>query len=89
MSPEKIIGYARDAGCVLVGLGGITYQIVTGETDAALLTVCMGLLGYAGAANVRQLRPPASRSGGRARSSRSSSSASRSPSSSSAEAGEP
>lgn len=89
MSPEKIIGYARDAGCVIVGLGGISYQIVIREANAALLTVCMALLGITGAINVRQLRPPPSRNGGRARSSRSSSPASRSPSSSSAEGGEP
>jgi hypothetical protein len=79
VSPEKIIGYVRDAGCVLVGLGGITYQIVTGQTSVQLLTVCMALLGITGAINVRQLRPPTrSTSGGRGRSSRASSSASRS-----------
>jgi hypothetical protein len=79
VSAEKIIGYSRDAGCVLVGLGGITYQIVTGDTNPQLLTVCITLLGLAGAVNIRQLRPPRrSTTGGRGQSSRSSSSASRS-----------
>jgi hypothetical protein len=48
VSLEKLIGYVRDAGCVLVGLGGITYQIVTGQVDGQLLTTCMDLLGIAG-----------------------------------------
>lgn len=87
MSPEKLIGYVRDAGCVLVGLGGITYQIVTGEVNGQLLTTCMGLLGIAGGIRVWQLRP-GSNSGGRGRSSPSPSSASRPPSSSPAD-GEP
>lgn len=73
MNGEKAIGYTRDAGCVVVGLGGITYQIVTGETHFELLTACMGLLGITGAINVRQLRP---RNGGHGRSSGASSSAS-------------
>lgn len=68
MSADRIIAYTRDAGCVLVGLGGIVYQIVTGETNAQLLTVCMGLLGFAGAVNIRQLRPR-STNGGAGRSS--------------------
>lgn len=78
---ERLIGYVRDAGCVLVGLGGITYQIVTGRTSVELLAVCMALLGAAGAINARQLRPRSS-SGGRGRSSRAPSSGSRSRSSS-------
>lgn len=77
VNAEKIIGYTRDAGCVVVGLGGIAYQIVTGETHFELLTACMALLGITGAINVRQLRPP---NGGLGRSSRASSSGSRSPS---------
>lgn len=83
MSPEKLIGYARDAGCVIVGLGGITYQIVTGEVNGQLLTTCMGLLGIAGGIRVWQLRP--SNGAGRGRSSSSSRSASSSASSSPAE----
>jgi len=76
-----MIGYTRDAGCVLVGLGGITYQIVTRETSVELLAACMALLGITGAINVRQLRPPArSRNGGRGASSSASSSGSPSPS---------
>lgn len=86
MSPEKLIGYVRDAGCVLVGLGGITYQIVSGHVNGQLLTTCMGLLGIAGGIRVWQLRP--SNNAGRGRSSSSRRSASSSPSSSSAE-GEP
>lgn len=87
MSPEKLIGYIRDAGCVLVGLGGITYQTVTGEVDGQLLTAFMGLLGIAGGVRVWQLRPGSS-TGGRGRSSSPRSSGSRSSSSSSA-GGEP
>jgi hypothetical protein len=87
VSPEKLIGYVRDAGCVLVGLGGITYQIVSGNVNGQLLTTCMGLLGIAGGIRVWQLRPGSS-SGGRGRSSSSRSPASRSPSSSSPD-GEP
>lgn len=87
MSPEKLIGYVRDAGCVLVGLGGITYQIITGNVNGQLLSTCMGLLGIAGGIRVWQLRP-GSNSGGRGRSSSSRSSASRPRSSSSAD-GEP
>jgi hypothetical protein len=77
VSPEKLIGYVRDAGCVLVGLGGIVYQIVTGEVNGQLLTTCMGLLGIAGGIRVWQLRPGSS-GGGRSRSSPSARSGSRS-----------
>jgi hypothetical protein len=87
VSPEKLIGYVRDAGCVLVGLGGITYQIISGHVNGQLLTTCMGLLGIAGGIRVWQLRP-GSNTAGRGRSSSSPPSASPSPSSSSAE-GEP
>ena len=83
MSPEKLIGYVRDAGCVLVGLGGITYQIVSGHVNGQLLTTCMGLLGIAGGIRVWQLRP--SNGNGRGRSSSSPRSGSHSRSSSSAE----
>lgn len=86
MSPEKLIGYARDAGCVIVGLGGITYQIVTGEVNGQLLTTCMGLLGIAGGIRVWQLRPGStSRGGGRSSSPASSGSRSRPESSSEAD----
>jgi hypothetical protein len=84
VSPEKLIGYFRDAGCVLVGLGGITYQIITGEVNGQLLTTCMGLLGIAGGIRVWQLRPGSS-TGGRGRSSSQQPSGSPSPSSSSAD----
>lgn len=84
MSPEKLIGYVRDAGCVLVGLGGITYQIITRNVDGQLLTTCMGLLGIAGGIRVWQLRP-GSNSGGRGRSSSPRQPASRSRSSSRAD----
>lgn len=86
MSPEKLIGYARDAGCVIVGLGGITYQIVSGNVNGQLLTTCMGLLGIAGGIRVWQLRPGStSRGGGRSSSSASRGSQSRSASSSEAD----
>lgn len=81
MSAEKTIGYVRDAGCVLVGLGGIVFQIYTGNMSAVGMGTCMGLLGITGAINVRQLLPPSSTSGGRGRSSSSSRSGSRSRSS--------
>ena len=87
MSPEKLIGYVRDAGCVLVGLGGITYQIVSGNVNGQLLTTCMGLLGIAGGIRVWQLRPSNTRGGGRSSSSRRSGSPS--PSASSSADGEP
>lgn len=86
MSTEKLIGYVWDAGCVLVGLGGIVYQIVTGEVNGQLLTTCMGLLAYRGGARMWQLRP--SNVAGRGPSSSSPSSVSPPPSPSSAE-GEP
>lgn len=88
MSPEKLIGYVRDAGCVIVGLGGITYQIVTGEVNGQLLSTCLALLGIAGGIRVWQLRP-GSNTGGRGRSSSSSRSGSRSRSASSSAEGEP
>lgn len=81
MSPEKLIGYVRDAGCVVLGLGGIAFQIYTGSMSAVGMGTCMGLLGITGAINVRQLLPQASPRGGRGRSSPSSRSGSRSPSS--------
>lgn len=88
MSPEKLIGYVRDAGCVVVGLGGITYQIISGNVNGQLLSTCMGLLGIAGGIRVWQLRPGLNTRGG-GRSSSSARSGSRSlPESSSAE-GEP
>lgn len=64
MNTSRTIGYVRDAGCVVVGLGGITYQIVSGHTDATLLTVCMALLGITGGINVQRMRPR-STTGGR------------------------
>jgi hypothetical protein len=33
VSPEKLIGYFRDAGCVLLGLGGIAFQIYLRSPD--------------------------------------------------------
>lgn len=82
MSPEKLIGYIRDAGCVVLGLGGIAFQIYTGEMSAVGMGTCMGLLGITGAINVRQLLPPGnSPRGGRGRSSSASRSGSRSRSS--------
>lgn len=82
MSTAKIIAYARDAGCVLVGLGGILYQTITQRPNAQLLAVYMVLLGFTGAINVRQLRPR-SNGGGREQSSSASSLASSLPQSSS------
>lgn len=82
MSPEKLIRYTRDAGCVLLGLGGIAWQIYTGNMSAVGMGTCMGLLGITGAINVRQLLPPGNLPpGGRGRSSSSRPSGSRSPSS--------
>jgi hypothetical protein len=70
VSPEKLIRYTRDAGCVLLGLGGIAFQIYTGEMSALGMGTCMGLLGLTGAINVRQLLPPGNPPrGGRGRSS--------------------
>lgn len=70
MSPEKLIGYIRDTGCVLLGLGGIGFQIYTGNMSAIGMGTCMALLGITGAINVKQLLPPGSSPrGGRGRSS--------------------
>lgn len=84
MSPEKLIRYTRDAGCVLLGLGGIAFQIYTGRMSALGMGTCMVLLGFTGAANVLQLLQPTGNrpSGGRGRSSSSRRPESRSPSSS-------
>jgi hypothetical protein len=79
VSPEKLIGYVRDAGCVLLGLGGIGFQIYTGHPTALGMGTCMGLLGFTGGIRAWQLKP--SSGGGRGRSSSSRSSASGSPSS--------
>jgi hypothetical protein len=82
VNPEKLIRYTRDAGCVLLGLGGIAFQIYTGNMSAVGMGTCMSLLGIAGGFNVRQLLPPGSPPrGGRGRSSSSSRAGSRSPSS--------
>lgn len=80
MKPEKLIRYTRDAGCVLLGLGGIAFQIYTGRMSALGMGTCMVLLGFTGAANVLQLlQPTGSRqAGGRGRSSPSPRSESRS-----------
>jgi hypothetical protein len=82
VSPEKLIRYTRDAGCVLLGLGGIAFQIYTGNMSALGMGTCMGLLGFTGVLNVRQLLPPGNPPhGGRGRSSPSSRRESRPPSS--------
>lgn len=89
MSVEKAIGYVRDAGCVVLGLGGIAWQIYTGDMTAVGMGTCMGLLGITGAINVRELLSPATpRRGGRGRSSPASRPGSRSRSSPPSE-GEP
>lgn len=82
MSPEKLIRYIRDAGCVLLGLGGIAFQIYTGDMTAVGMSTCITLLGIAGGFNVKQLLPPTSPPrGGRGQSSPSVRSASSRPSS--------
>jgi hypothetical protein len=42
---ERIIAVSRDAGCILVGLGGIVHQQITGNVSEALLLVYTTLLG--------------------------------------------
>jgi hypothetical protein len=79
VSPEKLIGYVRDAGCVLLGLGGIAWQIYNGHPTALGMGTCMGLLGYTGGIRAWQLRPT-SKPGGRGRSSPRAASGSPSPS---------
>ncbi len=86
MSPKALIGYARDAGCVVVGLGGIVFQILTGTETWLGMSTCMVLLGYAGAVNVQQLLPPSSPRGGRGSSSSARHSGSPSPSAPTSEA---
>lgn len=47
----------RDVGMLLVGLGGITYQQVTGNINVELLAVYTALLGIPGAAALWSLGP--------------------------------
>jgi hypothetical protein len=56
VNAEQFNRLARDVGCTIVGLGGITYQIVTWKISEALLLTCAGLLGVPGVAGLLSLR---------------------------------
>lgn len=47
---------ARDAGCILVGLGGITHQQITGQVSETLLAVYVALLGVPAGIGLLSLR---------------------------------
>lgn len=49
MKLERGITVARDLLCLLLGVGGIIYQQVTGNVHWELLLVYMGILGVPGA----------------------------------------
>ena len=49
----------RDAGCILVGLGGIAYQTLVpdpGDADPAVLTTCVAILSAPVLVAARSLR---------------------------------
>ncbi len=48
----------RDSVCLLVGVGGIIFQQVTGEVDWQLLLAYLALIGTPGALNVATLLRP-------------------------------
>jgi len=54
----------RDAGCVALGLGGITYQIATWKISEALLIACTTLLGIPAAVGLLSLRGNGNGGGG-------------------------
>lgn len=56
MNADRVIALVRDVGCLTVSLGGIVYQQVTGQYNAALLALYGTLLTGAAAANLAALR---------------------------------
>lgn len=48
MRAERVLRIALDAGCILVGLGGIIHQaliVPVGQASEALLVACVSILG--------------------------------------------
>jgi hypothetical protein len=56
VNPERLNTLLRDLGSTILGLGGITYQIVTWKISEALLITCAALLGVPGVAGLLSLR---------------------------------
>lgn len=56
MKLQALLTLARDVGLIVVGLGGIIYQQVTGQVNLELLLVYLTLLGIPGALGLLQLR---------------------------------
>ncbi|MEV4705019.1 hypothetical protein [Actinoplanes sp. NPDC049316] len=59
MTPEKLLMYARDAGCIIVGLGGIVHQtlfVPAGQANAGLLTAFVAILGIPTTVGLLSLR---------------------------------
>lgn len=56
MKPHGLLTAARDVGFIVVGLGGIIYQQITGLVNVELLLVYLALLGVPGALGLLQLR---------------------------------
>jgi hypothetical protein len=54
---EGIRTVVRDVTFLVIGLGGITYQQVTGRVNVELLLVYTGLLGVPAAVAVKKLYP--------------------------------
>lgn len=56
MKVQAIITVTRDVGCLVVGLGGIIFQQVTGQVNIELLLVYTTFLGIPGALGLLSLR---------------------------------
>lgn len=56
MKVQTAITVARDVGCLVVGLGGIIFQQVTGQVNIELLLVYTTFLGIPGALGLLSLR---------------------------------
>jgi hypothetical protein len=57
VSGTKVFAVVRDTLCLLVGLGGLIFQQVTGKTNTELIAAWLMLLGFAvpGATALRHL----------------------------------
>lgn len=56
MRAERLLVICRDVAFLTVGIGGITYQQVTGRVSELLLAVYVGLLGVPAGLGVLSLR---------------------------------
>lgn len=55
MRPEQIVSIIRDVILFIVGVGGIVYQLITGEVNFALLAVFTAMTGVPGLTNMISL----------------------------------